>query len=160
LREPVLYITAMLRALGASVAEFNPLPGRVTLMGQNLFYPPTVFNYFSLNYQVPGLNEVAGPEFEILTPANALARANFADAVAFSRLGPAVTLDLVPYINLTSVHKWYLSEALNRVLFHGRMPEAVRDRILIALDSIADPGLQAQTAAYLAASSLLYQVQN
>lgn len=160
LREPVLYITAMLRALGASVAEFNPLPGRASAMGQNLFYAPTVFNYFSLGYQVPGMNDVAGPEFEILTPAYALARANFADAVTFLRLGATVTLDLVPYINLASVHKWYLSEALNRVLFYGRMPEAVRDRILIALDSIADPGLQAQTAAYLAASSLLYQVQN
>lgn len=160
LREPVLYLTAMLRALGASVAEGNSLAGRAAAMGQNLFSAPTVFNYFSLDYRIPNADGLAGPEFEILTPANALARANFADAVAFSRLGPSVTVDLVPYINLASVHKWYLSEALNRVLFHGRMPEPLRDRILIALDSTADPVLRTQVAVYLATSSMLYQVQN
>jgi len=40
------------------------------------------------------------------------------------------------------------------------MSEEMRDRIQIALDSIADPGLQAQTALYLVASSFQYQVQN
>jgi uncharacterized protein (DUF1800 family) len=160
LREPALYITATLRALGASVAEFNPLPGRASLMGQNVFFSPTVFNYFPLLYEIPGRTGVAGPEYELLTPSNALARANFADAAMFLRLGPAVMINLTPLVDLASVHKWYLSEALNRALFHGRMPETVRDRILISLDASADPGFQAESAAYLAASSLLYQVQN
>ncbi len=160
LREPVLYISSLLRGLNATVAEANNLAARAAAMGQTLFYPPTVFNYFDLTYQPPALGGLLAPEFEILSPANALARANFADMASFLRLGPAVNIDLVPWINLATVHKWYLSEALNRVFCHRRMPEAVRDRILIALDYISDPALQVQTAVYLATSAMLYQVQN
>jgi len=40
------------------------------------------------------------------------------------------------------------------------MDEAMRDRILVALDSIADPGAQAQAATYLVASSYRYQVKD
>jgi uncharacterized protein (DUF1800 family) len=160
LREPVLYAAALLRALGASLAEYNPLPTWSANMGQNLFFAPSVFNYFSLLYQPPELEGLYAPEFEILTPSAALIRANFADAVAFARLGPAVNVDLTPLIELALVHKWYLTEALNRGLLYGRMSEEMRDRIQIALDSIADPGLQAQTALYLVASSFQYQVQN
>jgi uncharacterized protein (DUF1800 family) len=160
LREPVLYIGALLRALGASVAEANNLPSWSASMGQNLFFAPSVFNYYSLLYQPPELDGLYAPELEILTPATALIRANFADAVVFQRLGPAVNVDLTPLIELASVHKWYLTEALNRGLLFGRMDETMRDRILIALDWIADPGLQAQTATYLVAASYRYQVQD
>ncbi|MCS7316013.1 MAG: DUF1800 domain-containing protein [Bryobacterales bacterium] len=160
LREPVLFIAALLRALGASVAEYNPLASWASSMGQNLFFAPSVFNYYSLLHQPQELDGLYGPEFEILTPSAALVRANFADAVVFSRLSPAVNVDLTPLIEMAAVHKWYLTEALNRALLGGRMSEAMRDRILIALDSIADPGLQAQTATYLVASSARYQVQD
>ncbi len=160
LREPVLYITSLLRGLNASVAEANNLAARAAAMGQNVFYPPTVFNYFNLMYQPPGLGGLFAPEFEILSPTNALARANFADMATFLRLGPSVTVDLVPFINLAMVHKWWVTEALNRIFYHGRMPETLRDQILMALDAIADPALQVQTAAYLATSAMLYQVQN
>lgn len=160
LREPVLYIAALLRAMGASVAEYNPLASWANAMGQNLFFAPSVFNYFSLLHQPRELEGLYGPEFEILTPSAALARANFVDAVVFSRLAPSVSVDLTPLIEMATVHKWYVTEALNRALLYGRMSEPMRDRILIALDSIADPGLQAQTAAYLVASSARYQIQD
>lgn len=160
LREPVRYVVGLLRAMGASLAEYNSLASWTASMGQNLFYAPSVFNYFSLLHQPPELGGLYAPEFEILTPAAALVRANFADAVVFSRLGPTVNVDLTPLIELASVHKWYLSEALNRALLYGRMSEPMRDSILVALDSIPDLGLQAQTAAYLVASSFRYQVQD
>jgi len=160
LREPVLYVTALLRALGATVAEAHGLAARAATMGQTLFTAPTVFNYFPLLYELPGSPGVLAPEFEILTPANALARANFADAVAFSRLGATVTMDLTPLMNLATVHPWYASEAVNRVLLHGRMSDPIREQILTAMAYSEDPVYQAQTAIYLAASALIYQVQN
>jgi uncharacterized protein (DUF1800 family) len=160
LREPVLYVTALLRALGASVAEAHGLAARAATMGQTLFSPPTVFNYFPLLYEMPGSPGMLAPEFEIFTPANALNRANFADAVAFSRLGPTVTIDLTPLMNLAAVHPWYASEGVNRVLLLGRMPDSTREQILSAMAYSEDPVYQAQTAIYLAASALLYQVQN
>lgn len=160
LREPVVFSISLLRALGARLAEENRLPTSTSAMGQNLFYPPTVFNYFQMlnRISVEG-QEYSAPEFEILTPSNALARANFVDSVVYQRLGPSLTVDLVPLMNLATVHKWYLCEALNRALLYGRMPEQMRDEIMIALDATADAGARAQTALYLVASSPLYQVQ-
>jgi hypothetical protein len=70
-----------------------------------------------------------------------------------------VTIDLVPWIDLGSVHQWYLCEALNRALLNGRMPELMRHYIMTAMDGSTDAAVRAQTALYLAATSPLYQVQ-
>lgn len=160
LREPALYLIGLLRAIGARVAEENRLAAYTAAMGQNIFFPPTVFNYFQLlnRINVEG-HDLSAPEFEVLTPSNALARANFVDAVAYQRLGPSVTIDLVPWMYLAAVHKWYLTEALSRALLYGRMTEEMRDRIQVALDANVDSGVRAQAALYLVASSPLYQVQ-
>lgn len=74
LREPVLFLVNLLRALGATVIEQNPLESAGADMGQKLFYAPSVFNYYSPLYQVPG--GLYGPEFQLLTPATTLTRAN------------------------------------------------------------------------------------
>jgi len=159
LREPVYYMASLLRAMGARVADENRLAAYTSGMGQNLFYPPTVFNYFPLLDRITVEGEdLSAPEFGILTPSNALARVNFVDAVAYQRLSPAVTIDLVPWMNLAAVHKWYLCEALNRTLLLGRMPEEMREKILVALDANTDSGARVQAALYLVASSPLYQV--
>jgi uncharacterized protein (DUF1800 family) len=160
LREPVYFLVSLLRALGARVAEENRLANYTSTMGQNLFYQPTVFNYFPLLERITVQGEdLSAPEFGILTPSNALARVNFVDAVAYQRLSPSVTIDLVPWVNLATVHPWHLCEALNRALLFGRMPEEMRERIMIALEVHADAGARAQAALYLVASSPLYQVQ-
>jgi len=46
LREPVLWISALLRGLGATVAPANGLTGAASVLGQTIYYPATVFNYF------------------------------------------------------------------------------------------------------------------
>ena len=53
LREPVFYLAAMMRGLGAAVNDTNNLTGLATNLGQQLFYPPTVFNYFAPGYLIP-----------------------------------------------------------------------------------------------------------
>ena len=56
-------------------------------MGQKVFYPPSVFSYFSPGYRVrgtagPGGLPLGGPEFQILTSVTALERANFVGVAA------------------------------------------------------------------------------
>src|SRR5205085_10762979 len=65
LREPVLYITTLLRALGAVLPTDTNMAMFSDSMGQSLFYPPSVFNYFSSSYPIPGFG-IPGPEFQIL----------------------------------------------------------------------------------------------
>src|ERR1019366_8497258 len=87
LREPVFFLISMMRGLGAQVNDTNPLTGYATNLGQQLLFPPTVFNYFTPSYQIPqtftGSNTLLGPEFEIETPSNGAVRYNTANSIVY-----------------------------------------------------------------------------
>jgi uncharacterized protein (DUF1501 family) len=58
------------------------MSNKVEDTGQKVFYPPSVFSYFSPGYRVRGTDRgdkipLGGPEFQILTTVTALERANF-----------------------------------------------------------------------------------
>src|SRR5205807_613086 len=67
LREPVQFIAAVLRNMSATVATANGLPQIAANLGQNPFYPPTVFNYYAPDYEIGG-TKLNAPEFGIYSP--------------------------------------------------------------------------------------------
>ena len=83
LREPVLFITNVCRAVG--VTSDGILAGQANAMGQNLFYSPSVFSYYPHAYEVPG-TPLQGPEFGIQSSLAASSRINFVNALAFSHI--------------------------------------------------------------------------
>ena len=157
LREPVLFITNLLRSLGATVTDQNNLANFTRSLGQNLYYPPTVFNYFAPGYEVPG-TEILGPEFQILSPANAMARMNFLNRLFFGTLGGGTTLDLSPFLSAAS-DPTQLVGLVNTTLLHGSMKDPLRGSILQAVSAASDNPTRARTALYLAAASGQYQVE-
>ena len=52
LAEPVLFVVSMMRAFNASVTDHPFMSNRAEEMGQKVFYPPSVFSYFSPGYRV------------------------------------------------------------------------------------------------------------
>ncbi len=169
LREPVLFINAFLRGLGATVAPSNSLTAIGSLLGQQIYYPPTVFNYFAPGYNVnlPGANNmptpINAPEFQLLSESTAMQRADFANSVAFGKIG-GVTVDLTSYVTLlgtkpTTSSMGQMVDALNVVLLDGRMTSDMRSTILDAVMNCATPKAMAQTAVYLIGSSWPYQVE-
>src|SRR6185295_2795360 len=84
LREPVLYMTGMARALNAaSDGLFFNSQNRNNSMLQTVYNAPTVFNYYPADYTVP-FSDVIGPEFGILTTTTAFARVNFTNTFSFT----------------------------------------------------------------------------
>jgi uncharacterized protein (DUF1800 family) len=184
LREPVLFITNILRAFNARSADGTTtsdgyLAPRSAEMDQDLFRPPTVFSYFPADNGVPGSN-LSGPEFGILSTATSLKRANFVNQVVFNGIprttDVAQTSPLGTALDLTALQALaadpqQLVDALNtRVspnvvpLMHGTMTSAMRSSIISAVQSIptTDPQYQlkrARTAVYLVATSSQYQVE-
>ncbi len=61
-------------------------------MGQNALFPGSVFNFFSPNFVIPGTS-LYGPEFQILTTATTLNRANFVNTFVFGSLGSTTTVN-------------------------------------------------------------------
>lgn len=168
LREPALFITSTIRSLGGR-SDGVLLRSASSAMGQPIFSPATVFNFYPPGYEIPG-TQTLGPEFDIANGATALARANFIDTVIMQGGGapdPTVSGSTGTTIDLTSLaavaNNSALIANLNQTLMHGSLSSAANNIILAAVDSIAagstNPLAAAQAAAYLILTSAQYQVE-
>lgn len=158
LREPVLFVVSLLRALNASVNDTNTLASLAAQLGQNVFYSPSVFNYYSPDYRLPG-SSLPAPEFQLHTPSTAIARANLVNTLVYSRLNAGTVLDFAPFADLAPSPDALL-EALSTAMFRGRMPAEMRRQITQAVLSTTGNAAKAQAAIYLAATSGYYSAQH
>jgi len=161
LREPVLFITNVCRAMGA--ASDGILAGQANAMGQDLFYSQSVFSYYPHQYQVPG-TQLQGPEFGIQSSLAAEARVNFVNALAFSYLrspapDPGTRIDFTRLAAAAGNPAALIAE-LDPILMHSTMSDAMKAAVTQAVSAIpaSNALLRAQTAFYLVASSSQYQV--
>jgi uncharacterized protein (DUF1800 family) len=168
LREPALFITSTLRSLGGQSDGVLPRSAS-SAMGQPIFSPETVFNFYPPSYQIPGTQTIA-PEFGIDNAATALARANFINTVIMhggAAPDPTVSGSTGTSISLTSLagaeSNVTLIAQLNQTLMHGSLSSAASNIILTAVNSVAanstNPLAAAQTASYLILTSAQYQVE-
>ncbi len=157
LREPLLYVINLLRAFYGTVSAPNSVKALAQVMGQQLFYPPTVFNYYSPLYQVS--SGLPGPEFQLMNSATALIRPNSVYELFTKQLNGAVSFDLTPFTSLASSPP-DLVDAVDHALLHGRLPMEIKSLIVSALRSTTDPVLRVRTTIYLIATSGTYQVQH
>jgi len=160
--EPVLFMTSILRALDATVSPANGLATIGSGLGQNLYYPPTVFNYFAPDYEISG-TDINAPEFQILSTSTAMLRADFINSLIYGAI-TGVTIDLNPIIQLSTNASKNLDAAkmldiLNASLMWGRMPGAMSDTIRKAAVAATSVKAAVQAAIYLIGSSWQYQVQ-
>ncbi len=158
LREPILYQLAMLRGLGALATPDNGLSQHGRDLGQWVFYPPSVFSYFSPGYRIPGSGALA-PEFQIHTKANALARADWVFGVVRNRVGRGVSVEM-PDLVAVGDDLDRLCDAIDDALFQGRMTDQVRQAVRQAAEAGETARDRVRNAVFVAASSAEYQVQH
>ncbi len=160
MREPVLLVTGLLRALGG-VSDGAGLLSPTAALGQRVLFPPTVFSYFSPDFQAPGTGLFA-PELQLHTTYTALVRINLVNTLVYASLGNGTTLDLTPWAALAADPN-NLVNTLDALLLHGAMSSSMRTSILTAVNAApsgANQNLErARAAIYLIASSSQYQVQ-
>jgi uncharacterized protein (DUF1800 family) len=160
LREPVLFVTNLCRALGAT--SDGVLAAQATTMGQTLFNPPSVFSYFSPDNEIQ--EGVLGPEFGIQSSTTTIGRINFVSALVFNGIGRGTPtggtfLDLSKWSPLAADPAALVS-AIDRLLLHGTMTgESARDvTIAVAAVPATNALTRVKTAISLVASSSAYQV--
>ncbi len=179
LREPVLFVTNILRPanptanLNASGTCNNQsdgvLNGSTLVLDQDVFNPPSVFNYYPLDYTLQNTN-LHAPEFGIFSTGTALKRPNFVNQMIFgagiARTGDApcgTKIDLSRWQSLASsdASGALLVNTINTEILHGSMSPQVRGHILTAVQAVAptDSLKRARTALYLVATSAQFQVQ-
>jgi len=165
LQEPALFVAGMIRAFGGQANDQNYYENDLPYMGQDIFNSPSVFNYYTPSYDVPGAGLMGG-EFQIYTPNNAIVRANEVKSLMFSpslspiqTYGPGTSVDLSPFVALASTPST-LVDALDLTLTHGTMPAAMKAQVVAAVNAAGGRSnlFLVQTAAYVILSSGYYNV--
>ncbi len=190
LREPVVYLTSILRPFtptannnisvpvscnGLSDGAINSLTQAVD---QDVWNPPTVFNYYPMEYVIPN-TPLDGPEFQIFSTGTALKRPNavnqftpanvatsggilaVAGAAADAPCGTRIDLTRLQNLVAADTTGVSLVDTLNRELMNGSMTAQVRTQILNAVTAVTSTNTlkRARTALYLVATAPQYQVQ-
>jgi uncharacterized protein (DUF1800 family) len=159
LREPVLSFLHMIKGLEGVIVQDNPIESDLERMGQKVFYPPSVFSYFSPMTRAPGNPGLYGPEYQGFTPVTALERVNYIDYLLKNDPNADARPNLAPYIALaTDVES--LIASINAHFMNGVMPELLKQGIRDTVATTTDPTRRARLALYLALSSAHYQIQN
>ena len=199
LREPVQFLVNVLRPFdpksqAAGTAGFcngqsdGVLNGVTSLVDQDVYNPPSVFNYYLLDYRLPS-SGLAGPEFGIYSTGTALKRPNFinqfiipgglataaggvtlvnaanpnsaANGGNYVPCGTRIDLARLQPVAQADPSGALLVDTLNKELMHGSMTANMRSRILTAVQAVpqTDTLKRARTAVYLIVTSSQYQVQ-
>ncbi|MEO8344200.1 MAG: DUF1800 family protein [Betaproteobacteria bacterium] len=172
LREPVLAVTAVIRALNG-ISDGNRLATATNNLGQNPYFSPTVFNYFPPDATIPGTTTLA-PEFAIHTTNSAVSRANLMYTLVYNGYAPDPTipsavgtrLDLSQFSALAS-NPTAMVARYSDVLTGGQLDPAAQAIVVTAVTAVpvsATPTAaqllaRAQMGAYLILSSYHFQVQ-
>jgi hypothetical protein len=169
LREPALFMTTVLRALGAQSDGVFPR-NQISGMGQPIFTPPTVFNFYPPSYQLPGTSTLA-PEFFIQNSATSLARANFVNQLVYGGgavADPTVTgstgtsVKLSALVGTPALSAGALVDEINTLLMHGTLTSTAHDLIVTAVNAApaSDPLGAVKATVYLVATSSQFQVEH
>jgi len=155
LREPVLFLANLLRGLNATIGSTNAINKQATLLNQDLFYPPTVFSYFSPLYQLE--SGQPAPEFQIYSTQTASERANVVNTALFGKLDSTTTISLAPwekYANDLST----LLDTISQTFLHHSMSASLQQAVTSAAQGATTPLGIVQNALYVALTSGEYQI--
>lgn len=168
LREPVFAVSAILRGLGAAVNDTNNLTAQATSLGQTIFQPASVFNYYAPGFNIPpeftpGAS-LLGPEFQLQSPSASVARMNMVNTFVYGNLGAGAVIDWTALTNLAATPQ-ALVDAVNNIFMRSQMPGAMQTQILSAVNAITGntPAVykqRAQAAVYLTVTSAYYNVEH
>ena len=156
LREPVLHVAVVMRALSGTIADHPFLSDSAELMGQKVLFAPSVFNYFSPGYRILG-GTLAGPEFQILTAQTVIERVNYVGNLVYGNFGSEVKLNITRF-TAAAADPQVLLDMVNLEIMGGQMSAGVRNATLTAINAQTSARNKALAALYLAASSSQAQV--
>jgi len=169
LREPIVQLTHLLRAMGG-VSDGVWLRSQAASLGQTVYSPASVFNFFPPDYDLPDNPALDGPAFGVFNASAAfklsgvLSTALNGNGVAPDTTVPGATgtkIDLTRWKTLAATPASLVAE-INRVLFAGRMSANLQAAVLKAaqIAPATKPLDRAKAALFLAAMSPEYLVEN
>src|SRR6185312_4228686 len=142
LREPVLFLTAMIRGLNFTNTDANgsyySLSNQSSKLNEEPYRANSVFNFFPPGYVIPD-SALNAPEFGIENTATAVLRLSLADAIVNNKInGFSVDLSKTSTLGTLAANPANLVDALNVLLMHSQMPSGTRTTIINAITPLTN----------------------
>jgi uncharacterized protein (DUF1800 family) len=162
LREPILFITAMIRGLGFTNIDVNgsyfSLSGQSAKLNEQPYRANSVFNFFPPSYVIPA-STLNAPEFGIENTATAVLRLSLADTIVNNKIsGFRVDLSNTSALGTMAANPANLVDTLSMLLMHSQMPSSMRTAIINAITPLTSNAQRARVAIYLIITSSQYKV--
>lgn len=162
LREPILFLTAMMRGLGFTNTDANSswfsLSNQSAKLNEEPYRSPSVFNFFPPEYVIPD-TQLNAPEFGIENTASAVLRLSLADSIVNNRIsGFAVDLSNTSAMGKLAAKPADLVDTLSMLFMHSQMPDAMRTTIVNTITPLTNNAQRTRIAIYLVITSSQYKV--
>ncbi len=155
MREPILFMANLLRGLNATLGASSTIYGRASELGENLFYAPSVFSYFSPQYR--GAQGLLAPEFQIYSTQTASDRADIVNTILYGALDKSTTFDLTPFVRQAE-EAGPLLNYISSIFLHGAMPAGLEQNFTDAVNAVTTATAKAQAGLYVVLTSGDYQI--
>jgi uncharacterized protein (DUF1800 family) len=176
LREPMLYMTNIIRGLGFTFLGagagtgpeyYYTLGNYSTLLSEKPYASGSVFNFFPPNYVIPGSTTNA-PEFSIENTASAILRLTLADNIVYNRISDfSVDLSATSALGImasatgnATTDSTNLVNALGNIFMHGQMPAQMQTDIINHVATLSNIPERVRVATYLVITSSPYKVEH
>jgi len=164
LREPILWMTAVMRGLGYTNTDANGYYGSLSNYAQNLNERPyrsgSVFNFFPPSYVIPGTT-VNAPEFGLENTASAILRLTQANSFVYNKVtGFTVDLSATSSLGVMAANPTTLVNQLSLMFMDGQMPATMQTDIVNHIATLTDPAERVRVATYLVITSSFYKVEH
>ena len=162
LREPILFVTAMMRAFNFTNTDANgswfSLSSKSATLSEEPYRANSVFNFFAPDYVVPQTS-LNAPEFGIENTATAVLRLSLADAIVNNKIS-SFTVDLsnTSAYGLMAANPGNLVDSLSGLLMHAQMPTSMRTIIVNAITPLTSNAQRVRVAIYLIVTSSQYKI--
>ena len=179
LREPMLYITDVMRGLGytnndaaagndvIANASYNTVSNYTTNLSEKPYTSGSVFNFFPPNYVIPGTT-LNAPEFGQENTASAVLRLTLANSLVYNGIsGFTVDLSATSALGMTAsatgnaaTDSGNLVDSLGIIFMHGQMPAQMRTDIVNHVQTLTNIPERVRVATYLVITSSFYKVEH
>ncbi|WP_263378208.1 DUF1800 domain-containing protein [Granulicella paludicola] len=162
LREPILFMTAMMRALNFTNADPNGayynLSNYTTTLGERPYRANSVFNFFPPDYVIPGTT-LNAPEFGNENSATSILQLSLADSIVNNKIA-SFTVDLsnTSALGVMATNPANLTDYLGKVFMHSQMPANMRTTIINAITPLTSNAQRVRVAVYLVITSSQYKI--
>lgn len=164
LREPMLWMTNFMRAVGFTNTDANGSYFSLSNYSNNLSERPyrsgSVFNFFPPSYVIPQ-TKLNAPEFDLENSATAILRLSLADSFVNNKI-TGFNIDLSatsPLGQLAAASPGQMVDMLGTIFMHGQMPSDMRNEILSAIGGLST-AQQVRVATYFVITSSQYKIMH